>query len=92
VTAIVEQTYNITTVRWLCSKCVKAREAKGWTTRRLGNTHYGCDDCFKPDQVERVNFVPTSATSRFPRREAGYVSEMPETWPARLERLRKAAP
>ena len=80
---------GVTTYRWLCARHMSDRRGSWWSVKPTGwGAQWPCDDCFSV-LATRVDFVPTAELSRLPTRKEYQRPCQPETWAARLARLRK---
>ncbi len=85
-----------TTYAFLCEHHQEKRLANRWAVKVTDawTMDHGCDDCVTMDQqnpayaTPTVAYVPTTPDAFVPA--PGWTADKaPETWPARLERLRK---
>jgi len=87
---------GITTYRWLCARHQSDRRGAGWAVKPNGrDAAWPCDDCVTAEQAApgyvtpTVDFVPTSPGARRPTHREYRRPGPPETWVARLARLRQ---
>lgn len=90
---------GITTYRWLCARHQSDRRGAGWSIKPLGReAPWPCDDCVAAEQAApgyvtpTLAALPTSANARRPTAKECPRPKQPETWAARLARLRAAQP
>lgn len=80
---------GVTTWRWLCARHQSDRRGSGWSVKPVGrDAPWPCDDC-ETTAEDAVRFALTRAESRLPTRRECPRPGQPETWVARLERLKK---
>lgn len=85
---IVELTFGISTVAWLCKGHQESKWRAGWGIKAIRKIDAPCDLCPNDDQRKTVDYAPTRPESFCPA--PGWVApKIPETWTARLARLKK---
>ena len=88
---------GVTTFRWMCDECITFRKTVSggnWTVKVKDIVAWGCDDCATRRQLApgyatpAVAFAPTTPDAFVPA--PGWKADpLPETWAARLERLKR---
>jgi hypothetical protein len=86
---VVELTFGISTVAWLCKGHQESKWRAGWTIKVVKPIGAPCDLCPSDRPRDTVDYVPTSPDSRLPTRAEIPEPQQPETWAARLARLSK---
>jgi len=86
---------GVTTWRWLCARHQSDRRGAGWAIKPNGrDAAWPCDDCITAEQAApgyvtpTLAVVPTSPSARLPTTKEYRRPKPPETWAARLARLR----
>jgi len=87
---------GISTYAWLCARHQSDRRGAGWSVKPTGGAApWPCDDCLAAEQAApgyvtpTLDVMPTSLSARLPTRKEYRRPKPPETWAARLARLRQ---